>query len=145
MKKLLLIGLMFSASGVIRAGTIIMQNNLKLSQLSNIVIECIVTDKNGTSKNILIKEGQTESLGNISAIARVECAQNVTSVHPMGRYSPSGYTYERFRSFDNITPEFLAATKGHEGDDFRVIVDWKYPGSYTSREWKYTFENLSRY
>ena len=153
MKKLLVSLLLLSTTGAMVAGTLSLQNNLTKSRFAKEApaIECIVTE-DGTSKKVTIREGQTEKLGDISSIKQIIVGTSLTAHHPAGEYAtylPLGYATEKAKEYgvgvDNITNEFLAATKGHEGDDFLVTVEWKYPNSYTSREWKYSFMNQSRF
>jgi len=129
-------------------GKVYITNRVKIPGGAN-PIECKVLDKNGNSKKVIVKNAeQTELLGDISSIAKIEVGTYLSHSATFGKLGelydkcdPMTMLINKLKTMDDITNDFLAKIKTdyRPGDVMKIVVDWKYPGSYCSREWKYTF------
>lgn len=142
MKKI--IGLvLFFVTNISVAGTLSLQNNLSGNDKAWVIL-CQVTYKNGTTKDIQIKQNERMPLGESISIAKIFTTTYLGNLSWFGEYGAAPLLGSAVRRWDNLTDEFLTVIRGHENDDFLITVEWKYPDSYGSREWNYTFENLTR-
>jgi hypothetical protein len=144
MKKIIGLGLvLFFATNVSVAGTLSLQNDLSGGRGNAWPIDCQITYKNGEIKNFVINQGEEGELGEVNSIAKIYVAAHLLHRSFFGKASPIIFVADTAKGWDNLTDQFLQVIRGHENDDFSLKVEWKYPDSYTSREWSYTFENRS--
>jgi len=146
MKRFAIFLMLFSVTGVSIAGTLSLKNDLSVGQNTVWPIECQITDANGKMRKVVIPQGERTVLGEITAITKIELSVYKMAYAPvMGKLNLPVYAADTFKQWDDITSKLREVTKGQDKDDFLLTVDWKYPNSYASREWEYTFENLSKY
>ncbi len=125
-------------------GKVYLTNRLITTGGKTLPIEGKVIDKEGNARKVILENAEeTKLLGDISSIAQIEVGTYLSSIlgSTHGEYSPTFMLANKLKPSDDITKDFLAKleTDYHQGDVMKIIVDWKYPESSYSREWKYTF------
>ncbi len=128
-------------------GNVYLTNRLVMNNAYGVLpLKCKVTNKGNTKEVIIDKAEETKLLDDITSIIKIEIGTYVplASETLLGKYSPTSLVVNKIQDIGfmtDITKDFLTKlkTEYRTGDVMKIIVDWKYPDSYTSREWKYTF------